>query len=447
MIGKRRLLVGFCSRLLRGIFNIYVKPQRKSLPHELSQALFRSSVGFFPPKFRRIITSGKPAHHKQIKSRDDWIIFSETIRSRREGGIEHDVADLEIRKLVDKDGFGIRWNSASWFTAVKMCQAVGLFVVSLEFHRRGLAKFGLEVGRLRGIRKSLGLAQLAIQSGDSNLAVKCQTELSSNPLTPFAKSAKSVVNYLGVWIDGETGGNLGVVDSSETLLSSHIKGKSIHLIGPAVLREANRWKKPHSLIVRFMRPTGPVQVSGGDFDSGVPSLAYANGNTADFLSRLDEAAIRHLFAAFSVVVFKGHVPAVVRSNSDRPIRTIRADNELLLIYGRPNMAQVAIVDILGFAPSRLYVSGIDFFVGKYREDERWFDHLRSKQVDILNSGGKPFEVCGSISSHGAIENRNLLRNLLTNNRLDGDASFRESLLLTDEEYLHALEISLGRNCI
>lgn len=446
-MAKIKSLVALAVRSFRGILNIYVKPQRKGLIWELVQLFFRRGLGLFPSNIGGASNSGTLAQRKQFIKQDDWIIFSGTIRDRREGRIEHEVAALAVRELIDSKGFGIRWDSASWFTAVKMSQSVGLFIISLEFHSRGLAKFELEVGRLRGIRKSLGLAQLAIQTGDSNLAAKCQSQLSSNFLTPFAKSAQTVAAYLALWLYGESGGYSGLVDRPAKLFSWFVKDRNVHLIGPAVLRESDRGRRPNSVIVRFLRPNGPVSLSGRNFELGVPNLAYANGNTANFLSRLDEDAIEPLLAAFSALVFKTPAPTVVRRNSDRPIRTISADNELLLIYGSPNMAQIAILDILGFAPSRLYISGIDFYVGEYREDERWFDHLRSKQVDIYNSGGEPFEVCGSISSHGAIENRNLLRNLLKTNRLDGDASFKESLLMTNEEYLRALETKLGKNCL
>ena len=198
------------------------------------------------------------------------------------------------------------------------------------------------------------------------------------------------------------------------------------------------------MIVGIMRPTGPSAVSAGKFESGFPHVAYANGNTVNFLSRLDEAAIRNSLAPFSALVLKAPVPTVLQRNSATPIRRVTGGNQLLLVYGRPNMVQVAALDILRFAPSGLFITGVNFFIDDYREEERWYDHVRSRRVDIVNSGGEDFEVCVSISEHGAITNRNLLKNLQMWNRLDGDATFQDSLRLSDEEYLRALEIRFGK---
>ena len=421
-----------------------MKPERKYLIQELIELLLRNGAGYVSPRLKETVSGYVPGPRKQIRGLDDWIAFSEAVRKRREGITEHEVADLEVRNLLETQNFGRTWDSASWFIAVQMVQAVGLFVISLELHRRGLAKFGLEVGRLRGIRKSLGLAQLAIQTGDSNLAANCQSQLARSALTPLAQPAKAVAEYLGAWLDGEHGGYSGFLHPSEMFLSSIVKGKNVLLKGPAVIRESKDWEQTNTVIVGIMRPTGPSAVSAGKFESGFPHVAYANGNTVNFLSRLDEAAIRNSLAPFSALVLKAPVPTVLQRNSATPIRRVTGGNQLLLVYGRPNMVQVAALDILRFAPSGLFITGVNFFIDDYREEERWYDHVRSRRVDIVNSGGEDFEVCVSISEHGAITNRNLLKNLQMWNRLDGDATFQDSLRLSDEEYLRALEIRFGK---
>jgi hypothetical protein len=220
----------------------------------------------------------------------------------------------------------------------------------------------------------------------------------------------------------------------------------VHLVGPADSGEIESSKQTNSVTVGILRPTGTNEVSAGNTKVVVPTLAYSNSNTMDFLRTLDQVTFRKSLSAFSAVVFKSSVLGEIQKHSSTLTR-VASPLWLLFMYGHPNMVQVAAIDLLRFAPAALFVSGVNFFIGGYREDQRWYDHLRSVLTSASGSGGAGFEMCLNLSNHGAIENRNVLRNLRMHNRLVGDKSFESSLSLTTEQYLNALEMRYGRNGI
>ena len=444
MAQNKRVFALVAVRRLGGLISILVQPQRKSLGREALRRILRVGKALAPPKPEKTSTVVKLGPKKIEVGRRDWVALSEIARRRSELEIDHEVAASEVRNLAENQNFGSQWDSALCFDAVRLCQSVGLFVVSLEFHRRGLVKFEGEVRKFWGTRKSLGLAQIAIQTGNTELARECLARLSRDPLTPHLPAVKTVAEYLAIWLDGKSGRDSGFSDAADEQFCSMVKGKSVHLVGPADSGEIESSKQTNSVTVGILRPTGTNEVSAGNTKVVVPTLAYSNSNTMDFLRTLDQVTFRKSLSAFSAVVFKSSVLGEIQKHSSTLTR-VASPLWLLFMYGHPNMVQVAAIDLLRFAPAALFVSGVNFFIGGYREDQRWYDHLRSVLTSASGSGGAGFEMCLNLSNHGAIENRNVLRNLRMHNRLVGDKSFESSLSLTTEQYLNALEMRYGRN--
>lgn len=429
---------------LSGLISILVKPQRKSLGREALRRILRVGKALASPKPAKTSTVVELVPNKMKVGLRDWVALSEIARRRREFEIDHEVAGLEVRNLAETQNFGSRWDSALCFDAVRLCQSVGLFVVSLEFHRRGLVKFEAEVRKFWGTRKSLGLAQIAIQTGNTELARECLSRLSRDALTPHLPSVKTVAEYLAIWLDGKSARDSGFSDASDEQFCSMVKGKRVHLVGPADSGKIESSKQTNSVTVGILRPTGTNEVSAGNTKVVVPTLAYSNFHTMDFLRTLDQLTFRKSLSAFSAVVFKTSILPEIQKYSSILTR-VASPLGSLFMYGNPNMVQVAAIDLLRFAPAALFVSGVNFFIGGYREDQRWYDHHRSVLTDTSSSAGEAFEVCSAVGEHGAIENRNVIKNLRMHNRLVGDKSFESSLSLTTEQYLNALEMRYGRN--
>lgn len=446
MAKNKRLFALVAVWPLSGLISILVKPQRKSLGRAALSHILRGSKALASPNPKKTSTAVKLGPQEIKVGRRDWVALSEIARRRREFEIDHEVAGLEVRNLAANQKFCSQWDSALCFDAVRLCQSVGLFVVSLEFQRRGLVKFEAEVRKFWGTRKTLGLAQIAIQTGNTELAGECLSRLSRDPLTPHVPSVRTVAEYLAIWLDGKSGRDSGFSDASDEQFSSMVKGRSVHLVGPADSGEIESLKQTNSVTVGILRPTGTNEVSAGNTKVVVPTLAYSNFSTMDFLGTLDQVTFRKSLSAFSTVVFKTSVPAEIQKHSSTLTR-VASPLWSLFMYGQPNMAQVAAIDLLRFAPAALFVSGVNFFISGYREDQRWYDHRRSVLTDTSSSAGGAFEICSAVGHHGAIENRNVLRNLRMHNRLVGDKSFEFSLSLTTEQYLNALEIRYGRNGI
>lgn len=422
------------------------KPQRASLSLEVLKNILRVGTSKVLPNSERMSFFLKLAARERRVAQRDWGALSAIVRRRREFEIDHEVAGLEVRNLLKGQKFGSKWKSSRYFDAVMMLQSAGLFLYSLYFHRQGLAKFEAEVEKFGGTRKTLGLAQLAIQTGNLELARDCLSRLGRNRLTPYVPPVKAVFEYLTIWLDGESGRSSEFNDASDEHFSSLVKEKHVHLVGPADSGEIESSKQPNSVTVGILRPTGAKEVSAGNTKDGVPFLAYSNFNTVDFLRTLDGVRLRSALSTFSAVVFKTSVFAEIDKYASALARTA-GQISALFIYGNPNMVQVAAIDLLQFSPSAVFVSGVNFFVGDYREDQRRYDHNRSVLSDTSSSTGEAFEVCSALGQHGALENRNVIKNLQMHNRLVGDQSFESSLSLTDEQYLEALELKYGRNGI
>lgn len=361
--------------------------------------------------------------------------------------IDHDSAVSEVRKLLANPNFGIKWTSDSWLRGVISCQSVGLFSISLEFHRRGLTRFEKEVENFWGLRKSLGLAQVAIHTGNLRLGSQCLSQLSRSVLGKNIGSVQAVSKYLTTWVGDIGGGNSGFVDKANSDFSDLVRGKNIYLYGPAEGPEVSGPSDSDSVAVGMLRATGKLGFSSGIPCLGGSTLVYANHETEVYFGRLEDNELKELLGEFSAVVFKSTIPSDLQRHTDTLIRMSDPDWRSLFLYGHPNMAPLIVNDLLSFSPSTLFVSGVDFYLGMYQKDLKRYDYENGILTTQSGAGGKHFEMCASIGQHSPIENRNIIRNLYNSNRIGGNERFEQSLMLSDEAYLEALEEKFGRGAL
>ena len=214
----------------------------------------------------------------------------------------------------------------------------------------------------------------------------------------------------------------------------YVCNKKIALVGPAEIHYKECVNIVTTQLVARTIGLGSSSFSRSDVFSGKCELAYTDQlyskNYKDYEEGID---------SFSFISLNANTNIPEKTNKWRIAR-----NPNKLIYnGGANKVPIMLFDLLCSNPESIKIYGTTFYSSQvlYSEPYRSYNYTGNRISSNGNTVGDKFGVTTGLASHNPFSNRNFVRNLLGNNKVDLDLNTQDSLKLSDFEYAQRLEIN------
>lgn len=358
------------------------------------------------------------------------------------GTNSHERTTSSILDISRGPGFGASWNSSLFFLASKSLQQLGLFAGSSELYIKGLEALKREMKYSDNPRRTIGLLKLAIHEGDVEQSMALANSIRG--FRPRSILVTLLVEYVDLWSRRAPHGFLSKGSEENSAFSSLVQGRPCLVFGPGHFSEYSEDDFRDFLVARvvFLGKLGITSLGSSEKKT---HLAYINGINSKRLAASDDRIVEDFLSRFGAHVYRQGVGGDVLASKANIARAMPPNPSVL--SGSTNMGVSMIVDILSFQPSHLFVKGITFYLGSsgYREDEERSVYSDSHRPGLKSLGPAEFKQCNAIGGHNLVENRQLIKNLFNTGAIDGDELFRDALMLSDSDYLLALDRLYGKN--
>lgn len=224
------------------------------------------------------------------------------------------------------------------------------------------------------------------------------------------------------------------LSKQDSSFSEYIKGRSIAVVGPApsgsnVGAEIDSF----DVVIRFNYRGRQFLPDPREFGSRVDVSNYAFG-LVKYISTLRNLAF---FDDLRFAVFKG-LTHDFQKHLLKAGRGRILNKNYLLFNGFPMALQHALFDLLHFAPPRLKLFHVNFFLTRTRYHTGYSiaGGHRGTPEDVVSSA---FMRWYSFSLHGIVNQLNFTRNLWKAGLVEADSGCEDVLRLTPAEYLSKME--------
>lgn len=393
-----------------------------------------------PARFTRAVEALLRSERLDTGPRSAVRRATELIASHVGDGDHAEITD-ELRDLGENTASLSGIGHERLFMLTRTARTAGLFSASHPFEMTALEAFGARARQVRGVRGRLQRARWALAVGDIEQAAGHAAPLRRRGLWKRATEVHATLRYVDL-VTGAVPALPDVSTPQDTRLASIVRGRTVLLYGPGPTVDTRLQDLGDAPVARVLMP-GVTWNSDTDLADNRVDIAYANGETADWLTSLSTDELQDVVTRSGTVILKGW------GSREQGIQSLATNVHLsiprpAMIGGHPNMAPIIIWDLLLRGCAHVHVMGTSFFLGPqaYRDD-----HLRvfpgQGRSNAFGSLGNGFERCHSLAAHGPTSNRQLVLNLLRTNRINGDTLFRKALSLSAVEYLSELDALYG----
>lgn len=357
----------------------------------------------------------------------------------------HEDTTRALLELTSAEKFGAKLPSKVLFGMVRTLQSAGLFEGSWFIYERGLRHRLREAERLSGLPRLRGLALSSVARCDLDLAKEVLAQRSFVHRSPDASSFEDLFDYLAIWSGSFHKNGFGIEFAPADNAFAHaVSRQNVLFFGPgpgAALPKKSLFD--FAAISQTMMRTGPgAEVNRRTFEQNLTAW-YVAGSTGGWLASLAPGEWNRIFESVPFLVSKVAMPLSRKPTHPKFLRV--AQGYKVMAPGHPNMAQVAVLDLLRFQPRAVYLTGVSFYIGGYDSSQRRWSNVTGSPVDEYGSDQKAYEMTSAIASHSPVPNRHILKNLWKHNMIRGDQKFEESIALSDQHYLRNLDTDYGRD--
>jgi len=355
--------------------------------------------------------------------------------------ISHSAATDWLLEEARSSKLGQQWSSSMLFDMARTSRQIGLFAGSGGLYDKGQSAFERELCNSDNPRKSIGLARLAIQRGDLDMAQYfAQTLRESKLQIPVTQL---ITRYVDLWSGTFFRESTRPQTDVDEQYSRLVCGQKILILGPGPMTDFAREDYGDFKIARIVFYSHSGMSAGGN-DPGKTDLAYSNGVNSVRLAGLPAPVLRNFMSQFSA--HTGRLGATKNGILEgRGLVSRFLPAEPILLTGGSNMAQTMLLDILSFAPEEVFLKGITFYTGgqpyRHGQERQIYSHI--SQVKPAPLGELRYRLCSDIGGHSPQENRKLILNLWNAGRVNGDVLFEKSLSLSEGSYLRGLDSQYG----
>lgn len=313
-----------------------------------------------------------------------------------------------------------------------------LFVAGYEFSRLATAALGRRAETIPGSAGAVLAAKVAIQSGDAEKAQHFTQRLRRHFLLK-SPHFYSLVAYVDIWVEGHTDvWRKGARD--QLIRPSAVRGRSAQVVSKGPIGQDFLAQKFTNdvLIARVLTPNSQISFTPPSGGPARTDIAYANGDTLEWLRGRNPSEVDELLRDFSEVAVRGGVPSFLAEVSPGKVREAVVPN--VFLAGNASMLQIMALDLLAEGAKRVRFAGANFFLGaapyrdgQFRSFANGFEESPANLHETLRKG---------LPSHNAWENWIFFENLFKAGRVRGDEYFEKALSQNVEEYLGQLQLSL-----
>lgn len=318
--------------------------------------------------------------------------------------------------------------------------ALGLHVASLALEKRAWKQIVKNVSHrhpddvLRWLQVTIyqGLLPEAIQAAD-----KLRKALTREEMGRYSYS--DVFNYISVW-SGEDSASFPLPHDSVTAdWNRELNSRRVTIYGPGLVADGTPDVPEDELVIRIAGPGSYEWTNPSDHAQGRTDIVYVIPETLQNIGNNDEERKQLFLRHRYICVKRGNAPYLPNS------RRVETGSRLFL-RGHPNVVPLICLDVLRVQGARVHVIGSDFFANSvaYREDSK----RTVAPGPAENSAGSPgaqFDRSTLLASHNAFQNRALVKNLVNAGRVEGDATFRSVVDLSEEQYASRLDEIYGKS--
>ena len=436
----------YTHSMLRHISVRFFAAKQKS-----NRLVFRSRIG--TSKIGRNLTQGPPQDlnffaHKAIRSSRQSAMWSRACETAYvdwiQGSASHRQTSgrlLELAESLDST----RTIPESLFVLENLLSAVGLFEAGNALALRGHDLILRDAEKSPSVESMIRAIQVSLVVGDLDLATNSIARLRSIIGRSFKRarysaSISDLENYVSLWQGDECSFPDFVPDKPtvEAQWRSYIRGRTVVVYGPGESSGLDQDIPNDDVVIRIAGPGSFNWTDHSDYASGRTDVVYLIPETLAVIGSSNQERTE-IFAPYKFVGLK-------RSSADYipNLRRVESGSRLFLT-GHPNMVPLVCIDALRVPEVKVSVLGSNFFASSiaYRQDSLRSNPDKSSQTSA-GSSGRQFDRTTLMASHNAIQNRAVVKNLVTAGHITGDKEFLEAVNLSNLDYVRRLDEIYGQ---